>query len=100
MKNSPLKNLYLLDTFEGVPETDKKIDRHMEGDFKDTNLKEVKEFLSDSNNIIFLKGLFSDTLPKIKTEDFSFVHIDAGIYSSVKEGIEFFYPKLINGSIL
>lgn len=100
MKYSPQKNLYLLDTFEGMPETDKKIDRHKEGDFKDTNLNEVKEFLSNSNNIIFLKGLFADTLPKITRKDFSFVHIDADVYSSVKEGIEFFYPRLINGGIM
>ena len=65
---SPQKTLYLLDTFEGMPDTDANYDLHKKGDFNDTSIEAVKEYLKDCKNLIFLKGLFSDTLQQIENK--------------------------------
>lgn len=99
-KLSPQKKIYLLDTFEGLPAPTEGIDTHKEKDFVDTDIKSVKEFLKDSNNVLLLKGLFSNTLPNLKDKKFSFVHIDADLYKSVMECLEFFYHRVVKGGII
>lgn len=94
------KKLHLLDTFEGFIETSKVNDLHRKGDFKNTSVDKVKSYLSDCENFIIYKGLFSETLPKINSTLFSFVHIDADLYSSIKECCDFFYPRMSKGGII
>ena len=94
------KNLFLFDTFEGLPFHDDKLDMHKSGDLQSNKFEEVKEYLNDCKNAIFYKGLFADTLQIVKNNIFSFVHIDADLYSSITECVEFFYPRLIKGGII
>ena len=90
--------VWLFDTFDGMPET-ALVDKHNKGDFNDTSFESVKAYLSDRNNVILIKGFFPDTTKGINAE-FSFVHIDADIYQSTKDALEYFYPRLLPGGIL
>jgi len=99
-KHNPGKKILLFDTFKGLPPGDDKYDIHKEGDFGDITFDEVEAFLQDCNNVEFHKGLFSETLPKVPNKNFSFIHVDADIYTSVKECCEFFYPKMVRGGII
>ena len=65
MRLTPKKIFYLLDTFEGMPETDLKEDLFEKGYLKDTNINSVRRYLADCRNVGFLKGLFSETSKKI-----------------------------------
>ena len=99
------KNIFLFDTFEGMPEDDemkKEIGAgHSAGDFFEEDLFDsVKDYLSDLPNCKFFQGYFPDTALDLHDEQFSFVHLDADIYQSTKSGIEFFYPKLVSGGII
>jgi len=95
---SPNKTLHLFDTFEGMPETDKKLDIHKKGDFSATSLESVKKFLN-GHKVVFHKGLFPATAKGVNGQ-FCFVHVDVDIHSSTKAACEFFYPKMTNGGIM
>lgn len=93
------KQIHLFDTFEGMPETDPKKDKHKKGDFK-IDFELVRKYLNDCNNIHIYKGFFPDTSTPIKDKKFCFVHIDADIYKSVYDSCIFFYKRLVNGAIM
>lgn len=93
-------SVYLFDTFEGMPETSS-YDLHHKGDFADTSLRAVTELLKNLPNAIIYKGIFpSDTAHHVQGEQFSFVHLDCDIYQSLKESLEFFYPRMTQGGII
>ena len=88
------KKVFLFDTFSGMPATDPSKDVNREGDFSDTSLESVQEFLSDCPNVVFYEGLFSETLSNVADKTFCFVHIDCDIHQSVRECCEFYYPRM------
>ncbi|HAI43542.1 MAG TPA: autotransporter strand-loop-strand O-heptosyltransferase, partial [Maribacter sp.] len=93
------RDLLLFDTFEGMPETGFE-EPHKKGDFNDTSLESVKSYLSDKPNCQFFPGFFPNTAEHLKSEVFSFVHLDGDYYETTKNGIEFFYPRLAKGGII
>ena len=99
------KELYLFDTFEGLPKVSKK-DTHFgasyckTGEFSNTSLENVENYLSNYKNIYCYKGKFPETSEPIKTKKFSFVHLDVDLFQSTIDCLEFFYPRMINGGII
>jgi len=94
------KKIHLFDTFSGMPDTDASVDGHKKGDFDDTSLEKVEEFLKDYDDIYLYKGIFPFTAEPIKNSTFCFVHIDADIYRSCLDSCIFFYPRLSTGGIM
>jgi len=101
-QRAPDKVLHLLDTFQGCPETDPSKDNYYrKGDFADTSLAEVQEFLKDvSAQIKFHVGLFQETVHEMADEIFCFAHVDCDIYSSVMYATEFVYPRMAVGGVI
>ncbi len=94
------KMLHLFDTFTGMPEADSTIDLHKKGDFHDTTVEQVSNLLKGENFKIY-PGLFpQQTGSNIENLKFSFVYLDVDIYSSTKDCLEFFYPKMSPGGII
>lgn len=93
------KHLFLLDTFEGMPDLISDRDLHRAGDFSDTSLTAVHGLVGDRGTT-YLPGLFSERFPEITERAFSFVHVDADLYQSVAECIEFFVPRLSPGAVM
>jgi len=84
-----------------MPETGHhSVDGHRKGDFADTSLEEVKEFLKDNNNVYFYPGIFPKTADPILNSIFSFVHVDVDIHQSAVDCCNFFYDKLSSGGIM
>lgn len=52
----PDRPLHLFDTFEGMPATDPTRDLVKAGDFADTDIASVREYLSDHENVICVPG--------------------------------------------
>ncbi|MEN9344064.1 MAG: hypothetical protein RLZZ453_851 [Chlamydiota bacterium] len=95
---APEKKLYLFDTFESFSSDDiakdpkAKIHIHH---FLDTSLSQVKEFIGESEKIVFCPGYFPDTASNVPVDEiFALVHLDADLYAPTKAGLEFFYPRL------
>ncbi|MFO1126413.1 MAG: TylF/MycF/NovP-related O-methyltransferase [Methylocystis sp.] len=95
----PGTNVYALDTFDGMPETDRAIDAHSAGDFADTNIAEIQATVDKAGlgNIRFVKGLFADTAPTLlpKVGSIILAHIDCDIYSAVKYSYEASKPYMV-----
>ena len=91
------KNLYLCDTFEGLPETKDKDQFVQKGWLHDTSVESVKEYLKSYENINFLKGIFPHTSEPIIDKEFSFVHLDTNLYQSTLDSLEFFWPRMVTG---
>lgn len=91
------KKVYLIDTFEGMPET-LDYEPHKKGDFSNVSLDEVTKYLEPHRNKVIIKGNFSEVKSSIPNDtEFGFVHLDADIYTTTKECLEFFYPKMVKG---
>jgi O-methyltransferase len=91
---------YLFDTFSGMPDTDPVKDIYKAGDFSDTSLESVREYLADFRNVKSIAGMIPESLKVVADCQFAFVHIDLDIYASIKAACEFFYPRLQPGGTL
>jgi O-methyltransferase len=109
------KQLHLFDTFAGLPEVDTKNDQTQvttaftqagrealalqEAKFS-ADYEDVKNYLAAYRNVQFHVGVFPETAKGLEGRRFSFVHLDADIYSSTLAGLDFFYPRLSRGGVL
>lgn len=101
-----LRKVYVCDSFEGLPPPE--VDRYPqdEGDechtypFFTVSLEEVQENFRKydllDENVIFVKGWFKDTLPKLDTT-FSVIRLDGDMYGSTMDALKALYPKLSPG---
>ena len=94
------KEIHTFDTFEGLPPVEEFDDsRFSAGQFA-TSEEAVRAYLAPFPSIHIHKGLFPQSAGPIKDMKFSFVHLDVDIYSSTKDSLEFFYPRMNPGAIL
>ncbi len=96
----PQRCVYLFDTFAGMPETDPARDLHKSGDFADTSIASVREYLSGLTNVNLVPGLIPDSLRAARDCSFCFVHIDLDIYTAIRSACEFFYPRMGPGGTI
>lgn len=99
-QHSPERHLCLFDTFEGMPDSGPYDNHHRKGDFSDTSLEQVKEYLKECNNVSFYKGVFPKTVEPVKKCLFSFVHIDCDLYQSTIDALYFFGARLLTKGII
>jgi O-methyltransferase/8-demethyl-8-(2,3-dimethoxy-alpha-L-rhamnosyl)tetracenomycin-C 4'-O-methyltransferase len=52
------------------------------------------------DQVVFLKGLFKDTLPTAPVERLAVLRLDGDMYESTRDGIVNLYPKLMSGGTL
>lgn len=96
------RQLHLFDTFEGMPAARADVDHHRAGDFADTSLEAVREYLRPFPKVEFYRGRFPESARGLAATPirFSFVHLDVDLYESTKAGLAFFYPRLVAGGVL
>lgn len=80
--------VYGLDTFQGMPATDKTIDAHNTGDFGDVDLNELRDYVREcglEQRLEFVQGAFEETAPELlgRAGPVLLSHIDCDIQSSV-----------------
>jgi len=80
--------VYGLDTFQGMPATDKSIDAHNPGDFGDVDLEELRGYVRQcglDQRLEFVQGPFEETAPDLlgRAGPVLLSHIDCDIQSSV-----------------
>jgi O-methyltransferase len=46
------------------------------------------------------EGIFPETATGLEDETFAFVHLDADLYQSTLDGLNFFYPRLSPGGCI
>lgn len=101
----PDSKLYLFDTFEGFDHRDVEYESNNykfglnDNEFSDTSLDVVMEKMEHPKNIIIKKGFFPETAADVD-DRFCFVHLDFDLYVPILEGLRFFYPKMVEGSVI
>ena len=93
------KNLYLFDTFEGLPNTHN-IDTKFKTKMFQANEEDVWKKLIKYSNVHIYKGFFPETGTPIKDKQFAFVHLDVDIYQSTKDCLDFFYKRMSKNGII
>lgn len=102
---SPERKLYLFDSFIGLPkqvireDCDGKV-RPQTVKFDNTSKDEVIKYVEGNSNVDVREGIFPETAEGLEDETFSFVHLDADLYQSTLDGLEFFYPRLSPGGCI
>lgn len=95
---SPGSRVHLFDTFCGTPEDDLEPAGHRKGDFADTSLMGVLDFL-DNKNARAYQARFPELLPPGDTR-YRLVHMDGDLYQSVRAAIHYFVPRLVPGGVV
>ena len=101
-RGDKLRRVWAVDSFEGLPDPDASADSFgwKSGDMA-VSLDEVKNnfmrygLLDDQ--VAFVKGFFSDTLPKAPISALSVLRVDADLYGSTLDVLNNLYPKLSMG---
>ncbi len=94
------KRLYLCDTFAGMPKVNANLDLHKRGDFSDTSLEAVREFLSGVPNAVFVPGTIPKSFAGVPETAFCFAHIDLDIHDAVLAASEYVYERLSPGGFI
>lgn len=90
------RELWLFDTFNGIPFRDPERDFHKVGDFADTSLENVRLALPDA---ICVAGIFPGTLPGFLT-GVAFAHIDCDQYDSIRQSALAIGPRMACGGVM
>ena len=94
------KQLFLFDSFAGMPEVTHDLDSFWEKGDLSVSEAAVRELFVSNPKVAIVPGFFSETLPQNPDLTFSFCHVDADLYTSVKECIEYILPRLSPGGII
>lgn len=93
-------HVFLFDTFTGLPAPTKH-DTHVEGSFRNDSIEKIANVLKPYKNYSIYKGVFPLTNKEfVDFRKFSFVHLDVDLYESVKNCLEFFWPRLAVGGVI
>jgi O-methyltransferase len=94
------RDLHLFDSFEGMPETSRGLDRFDQGDFSGTSADAVAALLTPYPFVRMHVGFIPDTFHGLKVELIAWAHIDVDIYQSIIESIDYIYPRLVPGGFM
>lgn len=90
----------LFDTFTGIPQSCEYDNYHKKGDFGDTDLKAIRRRFRKFPNLTIYQGYIPYTFERLENTEIRFAHIDVDVYQSVKDCLEFIYPKLTQDGII
>ena len=104
------RNVWVADSFEGLPEPDEEKYPADAGDLHYTAQELAISMEQVQNNfrkygllddqVKFLKGWFKDTLPTAPIEKLSLLRLDGDMYESTMDGLVNLYPKLSVGGFI
>jgi O-methyltransferase len=114
------RNLYLFDTFEGMPPPTKNdvdiagitAENLLKGSDKEKDesvwcnapLDVVKDALGStgypSEKIHFIKGMVEQTIPQFVPDKIALLRLDTDWYESTKHEMEYLFPRLAKGGVL
>lgn len=104
------RKVYAIDSFEGLPPPkpdlfpqDEGLNLHLYSELA-VSLEQVKANFARygllDEQVIFVKGLFQDTLPSLDAGPFALIRLDGDLYESTYVALEALYPKLSPGGFI
>ena len=92
---APDKMLHVFDTWSGSPYNDD-LCHHKKGEWK-ADINECKAFVGENERTFYHQGVFPYTAGEIVEKRFCFAMIDPDTYQSVRDAIEWFWPRMVPG---
>jgi O-methyltransferase len=93
--------LYLFDTFKGTMGLTEKDSARLRGNYRDTDLNEVKSHLGSFVDFIsYVEGLIPESFRETNLEKIAFANVHLNVYHATRETLRFIYPKLSAGGII
>ena len=100
----PGMKVFALDSFVGMPPTDKNVDAHNFGDFSNVDFEKLQARVNELNldNLLLIKGFFEDTNENVmaQTRKVCLAHVDCDIASAVKFAYEGVKPLMVDGGYI
>ncbi len=100
----PGMKVFGLDSFQGMPETDKSVDAHNAGDFSDVDLDQLQQRIEELklDNLFLVKGFFEETNDAVMRQagKIRLAHIDCDIAPAVKYSYEGVRPYMVDGGYI
>ena len=104
------RKVYAIDSFAGLPPPrphlfpqDEGLNLHLHAELA-VPLESVKANFARygllDEQVVFLKGLFQDTLPSLKAGPFALIRLDGDLYESTHVALDALYPKLSPGGFI
>lgn len=95
-------NIYLFDTFNGMPNFSKEKDKKWKiGSFSNTDYEKIKCLFLNYKNVEIYRGIFpQETFENIKNKKLKFVHIDVDNYQSYKDSLSAIYENVVENGII
>lgn len=94
------KRLHLFDTFEGLPKPEAVDDAALHHQQYAGRFDVVSAYLGSYTHVAFHRGEFPATAAPVADTSFAFVHLDVDLYRSTLAGLEFFYPRMVEGGMI
>ncbi len=102
----PDRTCYLFDTFDGF-DANEALEEMKKGNcskafveaYKQTNVGIVLEKMRNLDKVVLKQGFFPESLDGLETT-FAFVSLDVDFEESIYAGMEYFYPRLVQGGYL
>ena len=96
---SPLKKVWLFDTFKGIPKSKYGLDYHWTNSFMNNSFSEVSNAFKDLKNVNVIQGDINKTYNKVINK-ISFGYLASDTYESGILLLEFLWSKLNKGGII
>ena len=100
----PGTRVFALDSYEGMPPTNKDVDAHNEGDFSGVDLEELRARARELglSNLEFVKGYFEKTTPEVirRAGPIALAHVDCDIQPSVEYSYEAIKGHMVDGGYI
>jgi hypothetical protein len=95
------KRLHVCDTFAGLPApTAEDGGVEKQGSFA-WGLESIQRYLAGYPNVDYHVGFCPDSVRGVLDDTrFCFVHLDVDLYSSTKQCLEYFFPRMVPGGVL
>ena len=117
------RDIYLYDTFAGMPQPDWRDDEGLSGQMTasweahrtdadgtagsnwmratvETVRQQIEPLGYPAERLHFVKGMVEDTIPGVAPEQIAILRLDTDFYSSTKHELKHLYPRLMPGGLL
>jgi len=94
------KKLHLFDSFQGMPDSLAGVDRIKAGDLGRTSVQHVAALLKGFPFAEIHAGFIPETFADLQINEVCWAHIDVDIYQSVRDCIQYIYPRLAPGGMM
>jgi hypothetical protein len=95
------KRLHVCDTFSGLPAPTAEDGGVEKEGFFAWDLDSIQRYLSGYPHVEYHVGFCPDSVRGVLDDKrFCFVHLDVDLYSSTKQCLEYFFPRMVPGGVL